>query len=143
MKAVNLVRSLALGAFVGCFVISIIEILMALVAGPENFVITGSEIINLVLGSIVIGFAFSLPTFIYERDDIALPFQVIFQMGIGMIVLFVVAIYFGWMPITSGLAPILIWVGVAFAFSVIFWLGFYLYYFFAAKKLNEKIKSFE
>ena len=120
MKAVNLVRSLALGAFVGCFVISIIEILMALATGPENFVITGSEIINLVLGSIVIGFAFSLPTFIYEREDIALPFQVIFQMGIGMIVLFVVAIYFGWMPITSGLAPILIWVGVVFLLFIIF-----------------------
>lgn len=72
MKVVNLVRSLALGAFVGCFVISIIEILMALAAGPENFVVTGSEIINLVLGSIVIGFAFSLPTFIYGREDIAL-----------------------------------------------------------------------
>ena len=66
---------------------------MALAAGPENFVVTGSEIINLFLGSIVIGFAFSLPTFIYEREDIALPFQVIFQMGIGMIVLFVVAIF--------------------------------------------------
>lgn len=143
MKVVNLVRSLALGAFVGCFVISIIEILMALAAGPENFVVTGSEIINLFLGSIVIGFAFSLPTFIYEREDIALPFQVIFQMGIGMIVLFVVAIYFGWMPITSGLVPILIWVGVAFVFAAIFWLGFYLYYFFSAKRLNEKIKSFK
>lgn len=64
-------------------------------------------------------------------------------MGIGMIVLFVVAIYFGWMPITSGLAPILIWVGVAFVFAAIFWLGFYLYYFFTAKRLNEKIKSFK
>ena len=64
---------------------------------------SGRDIINAFLGSIVAGWGFSLTGFIYEREDIAFPLQVIFQMGIGMTLLFIIAIYLHWMPIELGL----------------------------------------
>lgn len=143
MKLRELVGKLALGAFVGCFVVSIVEVCISLSYGPEKLIFTGADIINAVFGSIVIGFGFSLTSFIYDRDDIALPLQVLFQMGIGMSILFIVAIYLKWMPVDLGLGPILTWIAIACVFATIFWIGFYLYHYWTVKELNKKIKSFK
>ncbi len=142
MDLKNIIESLALGAFVGCFILCLVEIMISLAVGPDKISFTGTDIINGVLGSIVAGFGFSLPSFIYEREDIPLPLQVLFQMGIGMIVLFAVAIYLKWMTVTMGIGPILEWVIIAFVFAAIFWLGFYLYYSYEAKEINKKLEQF-
>ncbi len=142
MNLKDIIESLALGAFVGCFILCLVEIMISLIAGPENISFSGTDIINGVLGSIVAGFGFSLPSFIYEREDIPLPIQVLFQMGIGMVVLFAIAIYLGWMTITMGIGPILEWVVIAFIFGAIFWIGFYFYYSYEAKEINKKLKDF-
>ena len=122
MDLKDIIESLALGAFVGCFILCLVEIMISLI--------------------VVAGFGFSLPSFIYEREDIPLPIQVLFQMGIGMAVLFAIAIYLGWMTITMGIGPILEWVVIAFIFGAIFWIGFYLYYSYEAKEINKKLKDF-
>ena len=131
MDLKDIIESLALGAFVGCFILCLVEIMISLIAGPENISFSGTDIINGVLGSIVAGFGFSLPSFIYEREDIP-----------GMAVLFAIAIYLGWMTITMGIGPILEWVVIAFIFGAIFWIGFYLYYSYEAKEINKKLKDF-
>jgi drug/metabolite transporter (DMT)-like permease len=139
MDLKDIIESLALGAFVGCFILCLVEIMISLIAGPENISFSGTDIINGVLGSIVAGFGFSLPSFIYEREDIPLPIQVLFQMGIGMTVLFLIAIYLKWMPVTMGIGPIVTWVLIAFVFGAVFWCGFYIYYYLLARNLNKKI----
>ena len=136
-----IIESLALGAFVGCFILCLVEIMISLAAGPQNISFSGTDIINGVLGSIVAGFAFSLPSFIYEREDVPLPLQILFQMGIGMIVLFAIAIYLGWMTITMGIGPIIEWVVIALIFAAVFWIGFYLYYSYEANAINKKLET--
>lgn len=139
MNISDLVKTLALGAFVGCFIGMLVAVLISLQAGPQNISFPGTDIINLFLGCIVAGWGFSLPSFIYEREDIALPFQIIFQMAIGMAVLFLVAAYLKWMPINLGIGPIITWVLIACVFAAIFWCGFYLYYYMLARNINKKI----
>jgi hypothetical protein len=141
MKIVDLIKKLALGAFVGCFIVMLVIVLMAFQSGPDNIFLSGRELVNAFFGSILIGWAFSLSGSIYEREDIALPFQVLFQMGIGFIVLFSVAIYFGWLPLDLGLGFILEWVLIAIIFAVIFWIGFYIYYYLEARDINQKLGS--
>lgn len=140
MKAHNLIRNLALGAFVGCFILSLVEILIAYSTNFEA-VFSSRVLVNAICGSIVIGFAFSLSSFIYEREDIALPFKIIFQMGIGFTVLFAVAIYLQWMPLDYGIEPILNWILISVIFAAVFWIGFRIYYTMLAKDLNRQIKN--
>ena len=140
MKIADLIKKLALGAFVGCFIVLLIMVLMAFQAGPETAFLSGRDIINAFFGSIVVGWAFSLTGTIYEKEDIPLPLQVLFQMGIGFAVLFSVAIYLGWLPLNLGISIILEWILIAFIFGVVFWFGFYIYYYLEARDINQKLE---
>lgn len=139
----DLIGRLALGAFVGCFVVMLVMVLGSSIAGPENVSFSGVEIINAFFGSIVVGWAFSLSGLIYEKEEIAFPLQVIFQMVIGMGVLFAMAVYLKWMPINLGIGPIITWIVIAIIFAVVFWFGFYLYYTLQARDINKKLELVE
>ena len=130
-----------MGAFVGCFIVMLIMTLGSLMLGPENVSFSGLEVINAFIGSIVVGWAFSLSGYIYDNEDIALPLQVLFQMFVGMGVLFAVAVYLQWMPISLGIGPVITWIVIAIIFAAVFWLGFYLYYRLLARELNKKIEK--
>ncbi|MBQ2612499.1 MAG: DUF3021 domain-containing protein [Methanobrevibacter sp.] len=140
MKITVLIERLALGAFVGCFIVSLIEVLIAFQSGPQNVVFSGYDVINAFFGSIVIGWAFSLSGLIYDKEDLSLPLQVMFQMGIGFIVLFSVAIYLGWLPLTFGIGVIIEWIIIAIIFASVSWLGFYIYYYLEAREINQKLQ---
>ena len=137
----DLIKRLSLGAFVGCFIVMLVMVLLSLQYGPNNAKFTGVDVINAFFGSIVIGWGFSLTGIIYEYDDIALPLQVLFQMGIGMIILFVVAIYLQWLPINLGVGIIVEWIIIACIFAAISWSAFYIYYYLVARDLNNKLKN--
>lgn len=139
MKLTDIIGSLALGAFVGCFIGLLVAVLISFQVGPQNLSFSGVDIVNLFFGCIVIGWAFSLTGLIYEREDVAFPLQIIFQMGIGMTVLFLVAVYLKWMPIDLGIGPIITWIAIACVFAAVFWCGFYIYYYLLARNLNKKI----
>ncbi|MEE1128579.1 MAG: DUF3021 domain-containing protein [Methanobrevibacter sp.] len=139
MEFADIFKSLALGAFVGCFIGLLVAVLISLQVGPQYISFSGVDIINLFFGCIVAGWGFSLTGLIYEKEDLPLPFQIIFQMGIGMTILFLIAIYLKWMPVDLGIWPIITWVIIACVFAVVFWCGFYIYYYLLAKNLNKKI----
>ena len=137
---INLIERLSMGAFVGCFVVMLVMVLGSYAAGPQNVSFTGVEIINAFLGSIVVGWAFSLSGLIYEKEEIAFPLQVIFQMVSGMGVLFAMAVYLKWMPINLGIGPIITWIVIACIFAAVFWVGFYIYYTLQARDINKKLE---
>lgn len=137
----DLIERLSMGAFVGCFIVMLVIVLGSYAAGPQNVSFSGVELINAFFGSIVVGWAFSLSGLIYEKDEVPFPLQVIFQMVIGMGVLFAVAIYLGWMPISLGIGPIITWVLIACIFAAVFWFGFYIYYSLQARDINKKLES--
>lgn len=141
MNVSDIIKSLSMGAFVGCFIGLLVAVFISLQVGPQNISFSGTDIVNLFFGCIVAGWAFSLTGLIYEREDVPLPLQIIFQMGIGMTVLFLVAVYLKWMPIDLGIGPIITWVAIACVFAAIFWLGFYIYYYLLARNLNDKLKD--
>ena len=141
MKLTDIIESLALGAFVGCFIGLLVAVLISYQAGPQNISFSGTDIINLFFGCIVAGWGFSLTGLIYEREDLPLPFQIIFQMGIGMTVLFLIAIYLKWMPVDMGIGPVITWIVIACVFGVIFWCGFYVYYYLLARNLNKQLNG--
>ncbi|WP_432644938.1 DUF3021 domain-containing protein [Methanobrevibacter sp.] len=138
---VKLIERLSLGAFIGCFIVMFIMVLMSFQYGPQNIQFSGIDVINAFFGSIVSGWAFSLSCFIYDREDIAFPLQVIFQMAVGMGVLFAIAVYLKWMPIDLGIGPIITWIIIACIFGAVSWVGFYIYYYLVARDLNNKLNN--
>lgn len=136
----NLIERLSMGAFVGCFIVMLVMVLGSYAAGPGNVSFSGVEIINAFLGSIAVGWAFALSGLIYEKEEVAFPLQVIFQMVIGLGVLFAVAIYLKWMPISLGIGPIITWIVISIVFAAVFWVGFYLYYTLQARDINKKLE---
>ena len=141
MKFTYVIEKLALGAFVGCFIGLLVAVFISYQAGPQNISFKGTDIVNLFFGCIVAGWGFSLTGMIYDREDLALPIQILFQMGIGMTILFLVAIYLKWMPLDLGIGAVITWILIAFAFGLVFWLGFYVYYYLLARDLNNRLKS--
>lgn len=139
MELTRIIKSLSMGAFVGSFIGLLIAVFISIQFGPQNVKFSGVDIINLFLGCIVAGWGFSLSGLIYEKEDLALPFQVIFQMGIGMTVLLLVAFYLQWMPIDMGIGPVIVWILIACVFAAIFWMGFYIYYYLLAHDINQKL----
>ena len=138
---IDLIKRLAMGAFVGCFIVMLVMVLISLQDGPQNVSFNGATMINAFLGSIVVGWGFSLTGIIYEREDIAFPLQVAFQMGIGMLILFIVAVYLQWMPVNLGVGIIVEWIIIACVFAAVFWCGFYIYYYLVARDLNNKLSA--
>lgn len=138
---VDIIKRLAMGAFIGCFIVMLVMVFFSIQIGPSAVSFSGVDIINAFLGSIVVGWVFSLTGLIYEKDDLAFPLQAIFQMGTGMIALFIVAIYLHWMPIELGIGPIITWIAIACVFAAVFWFGFYIYYYLVARDLNNKLKK--
>ena len=118
---IDLIERLAMGAFVGCFIVMLVMVLGSYSLGPSEVSFSGVEIINAFFGSIVVGWAFSLTGIIYEREDIAFPLQVAFQIGIGMLILFIVAVYLQWMPVNLGIGIIIEWIIIACIFAAISW----------------------
>ena len=137
---IDLIKRLAMGAFVGCFIVMLVMSLGSYMAGPGNVSFSGVEVINAFLGSIVVGWAFTLSGLIYEKEEVAFPLQVIFQMVIGMGVLFAMAVYLKWMPISLGIGPIITWIAIAIVFAAVFWVGFYVYYTLQARDINKKLE---
>lgn len=138
---IDLIKRLSMGAFVGCFIVMLVMVLGSIQYGPQNVNFSGTDIINAFLGSIVAGWAFSLSGLIYEKEDIAFPLQVLFQMVIGLGVLFAIAVYLKWMPINLGIGPIITWVVIACVFAAVSWFGFYIYYYLVARDLNKKLNK--
>ena len=137
---IDLIERLGLGAFVGCFVVMFVMVLGSYIAGPGNVSFSGTEIIGAFFGSIVVGWAFSLSGLIYEKEEVPFPLQVVFQMVIGMGVLFAVAVYLKWMPISLGIGPIITWIVIACIFATVFWAGFFVYYTLQARDINKKLE---
>ena len=77
MEANIIIEKLSLGAFVGCFIVLLVMSLGSYINGPENVIFSGVEVIHAFIGSIVVGWAFSLAGLIYDNEDIAFPLQVI------------------------------------------------------------------
>jgi fatty acid desaturase len=91
--------------------------------------------------AMVIGVGFSLPSIVYEREDLSMPLKVLIHMGTGMIVYFLAVLYAGWIPASLGIGALIISLLIGISIAVVIWFGFYLYYREEALKINKQIKK--
>ena len=96
---------------------------------------------KMVVGSILVGLGFGLPTIVYNRESLPMPIRVVIHMGIGCVIYTIVAYTVGWFggsaTVTQGILIAAIQLLVAF----IIWFCFMRYYRREAKKMNDKIQA--
>lgn len=106
-----------------------------------NFSLDNYRFTKMVIGCVLVGLGFGVPTIVYRKDSLPMPIRVIIHMGIGCVVYTVVAYAVGWIggsaTIGQGIIIAAIQLGVAF----IIWFLFMRYYRSEAKKMNDKIQS--
>lgn len=95
----------------------------------------------MVLGCLVVGIGFGVPSIIYEKEYIPRPFQMVIHMGIGCVVYTIVAFAVGWIPVELGVAKCILILAAQIAVAFIVWLFFLGYYRSEARKINEKIRK--
>lgn len=96
---------------------------------------------KMMLGSIVIGIGFGLPSLIYENDKVPYVLQVVFHMGIGCTVMLITAFLVGWLPTDIGVPAIIFAVLGQLGLSFLIWRCFVCYYKKETAIINKKIKS--
>ncbi len=106
-----------------------------------NFNLDNYRFTKMVVGCVLIGLGFGVPTIVYRKDSIPMPIRVIIHMGIGCVIYTIVAYAVGWIggsaTILQGIIIAAIQLGVAF----IIWFLFMRYYRKEAKKMNERIQE--
>ena len=106
-----------------------------------NFSLDNYRFTKMVVGCVLIGLGFGVPTIVYRKDGIPMPIRVIIHMGIGCVVYTIVDYAVGWIggsaTISQGIIIAAIQLGVAF----IIWFLFMRYYRKEAKKMNDRIQE--
>ena len=106
-----------------------------------NFSLTDYQFTKMVVGCILIGLGFGLPTIVYQKDSLPMPVRVLIHMGIGCVVYTIVAYAVGWIGGSATLGQGIIIAAIQFAVAFVIWILFLRYYRAEAKKMNEKIQA--
>ena len=106
-----------------------------------NFSLDNYRFTKMVIGCVLIGLGFGVPTIVYRKDNLPMPVRAIIHMGIGCVVYTLVAYAVGWLggSVTIGQGILIVAIQLAVAFVI--WLLFMRYYRAEAKKINDRIQE--
>lgn len=106
-----------------------------------NFSLENYQFTKMVVGCVLIGLGFGVPTIVYNKDSLPMPIKVIIHMGIGCIVYTIVAYAVGWIGGSATIGQGIIIAAIQLAVAFIIWFFFMRYYRNEAKKMNDKIQA--
>lgn len=132
----NTITSIGIALTVFCVTGMVFDI-----AYDGNFSLDNYQFSKMVIGCIIVGLGFGLPTMIYYKDNLPMPFKIIIHMGTGCIIYTIVAYTVGWIGGTSSILHGIIAAIFQIALAFIIWGGFMLHYRNDVRKMNEKIKE--
>ncbi len=136
----DLLRSIVISIGMALTIFCVIGVIFDFIYSG-NFVMESYHFSKMVLGCIIVGLGFGIPTVVYENDKIAMPMQCLMHMGIGCIVYTLVAFAVGWIPVEKGFGICLCVIAGQLAFAFLIWICFLRYYKKMAYKMNKKIKE--
>lgn len=106
-----------------------------------NFSLDNYRFTKMIIGCVLIGLGFGVPTIIYRKENLPMPIRVIIHMGIGCVVYTVVAYAVGWIGGSASIGQGIIIAAIQLAVAFIIWFLFMKYYCAEAKKMNDKIQE--
>ena len=106
-----------------------------------NFSLDNYRFTKMVVGSLLVGLGFGVPTIVYNKESLPMPIRVIIHMGTGCVIYTLVAYAVGWFGGSATLGQGLILAAIQLAVAFIIWFCFMCYYRKEARQMNEKIQA--
>lgn len=111
------------------------------IAYKGSFSLENYQFTKMVIGSLIVGLGFGVPTVVYNNESMPMPIKVIIHMGIGCVIYTVVAYAVGWFGGTTTVTQGIIIAAIQLTVAFIIWLCFNSFYRKEAKKMNDKIQT--
>ena len=106
-----------------------------------HFSMENYQLTKMVIGSILVGLGFGIPTVAYNSEKLPMPVKVIIHMGIGCSIYTAVAYAVGWFGAAATFTQGLIIAGIQLLVAFIIWFCFMRSYKNEAKRMNERIQA--
>jgi len=106
-----------------------------------NFSLENYRFTKMVVGSLLVGLGFGVPTIVYNKESLPMPIRVIIHMGTGCVVYTLVAYAVGWYGGSATVIQGIIIAGIQLLVAFVIWFCFMRYYRREAKKMNEKLQE--
>lgn len=106
-----------------------------------NFSLDNYRFTKMVIGCVLIGLGFGVPTIVYSKESLPMPIKIIIHMGIGCAIYTIVAYAVGWIGGTATIVQGIIIAAIQLGAAFLIWFLFMRYYRNEAKKMNDKIQA--
>ena len=106
-----------------------------------NFSLEGYKMTKMVIGCIIVGLGFGVPTVVYRNDSLPMPVRVLIHMGIGCVVYTIVGFAVGWIGGSATLGQGIAIAAIQLAVAFVIWFCFMRFYRKEAREMNDKIQQ--
>lgn len=106
-----------------------------------NFSLDNYRFTKMVVGSLLVGLGFGVPTIVYNKESLPMPIRVIIHMGTGCVIYTLVAYAVGWYGGSATVTQGIIIAAIQLLVAFVIWFCFMRFYRREAKKINEKIQK--
>ena len=136
----DVLKSIVISIGMALTIFSLVCIIFDIAYGG-NFSLEGYRMTKMIIGAMIVGLGFGVPTIVYKNDSLPMPIKFIIHMGIGCVIYTIVAFSVGWIGGSASIAQGLVIAAMQLAVAFIIWLGFMYHYRSEAKKMNDKIQQ--
>ena len=102
-----------------------------------NFSLDNYRFTKMVIGCVLVGLGFGVPTIVYQKENLPMPIRVLIHMGIGCVVYTIVAYAVGWIGGAATIGQGFVIAAIQLAASFVIWFLFMRYYRAEAKMINN------
>ncbi|WP_343251033.1 DUF3021 domain-containing protein [Diplocloster hominis] len=137
----KILKLFLMGIAWGCTMNVFIGMFGVATSGPEFLISNTSDYYANIIAGIIIGLGFTIPSVVYDKEEMARGIQVLIHLGIGLTIYFIAAFWRGWVPLQYGAGMVIGMIAGILAVTGVIWFCFYLYYRNEAMKINKKLKE--
>ena len=136
----DILRSVAISIGMAMTIFCVVGVIFD-ITYQGQFSLDNYRFTRMVIGCLIVGLGFGVPTVIYRKENLPMPVRVLVHMGTGCVVYTIVAFAVGWIggskSIVHGLLIAAVQIGVAF----IIWYLFSRHYRKEAERMNNRIQE--
>lgn len=140
----KLIEKIRFGIAIGCFAFVAMLFIASPIAGGANAFIgqrTGEEWLQVAACFIFIALGFSIPSLVYEKENLAVSLKIVFHMTAGTVVYLLTAYFAGW--IETSFPAVAVYLLIAVGAAAVFWGVFMIAFRIQADRINKKIRERE
>ena len=136
----DLIKSIAISIGMSLTIFSITCIIFDVIYGG-NFSLEGYRMTKMIIGCVIVGLGFGVPSIVYKNDSLPMPVKVLIHMGIGCVIYTLVGFAVGWIRSSASIIQGIAVAAIQLAIAFFIWFCFMCFYRSEAKKINAKIQQ--